>query len=117
RALGASRHRAQIVVIADAGENEILIPSRLGRGRRKLAAMLRNPFLGGSLGAVVDRDVMAALVLQVRRHRVSHHAKTKKCHRCHSLPSCMGMRIAADGLCHAPDSSSCPAVLTFSASG
>ncbi|BCH02217.1 hypothetical protein MesoLj131c_42820 [Mesorhizobium sp. 131-3-5] len=47
--------------------------------------MLADPLLGLGLGAVIDGDVVATLVPEVRGHGVAHNAKTEKCHRCHKL--------------------------------
>jgi hypothetical protein len=82
-AVGTGGDRAQIIVIADAGEDEVLAFGSLGRRQRQLAAMLGHPLLSLCLGAVIDGDVMAALVSEVPGHRIAHDAKTEKCNRCH----------------------------------
>ena len=54
------------------------LPSAASRRRRgERAAMLGDPFLGLGGGAVVDGDVVAALVLQVAGHRIAHDAKPR----------------------------------------
>ena len=67
-------HLAQIVVITDAGHDEVLARSGVLRRRRAFAAMLRDPLLGLGAGAVEHRDIMAALGLQMPCHGVAHHA-------------------------------------------
>ena len=84
-AVRTCRHRTQIVIIADAGKDEILALGRLRRRYSEAAAVLANPLLGFRFGAVVDGDVVAALVPEVPGHWIAHHAKTEKCHRCHKL--------------------------------
>ena len=54
-ALRADRHRAQIVIIADAGKDELRAIRRFGRSRRPFrAGMGGGEFLGFGGGAVVD---------------------------------------------------------------
>ena len=60
----AERDFAQVVVVADAAHDEILALGCFLRRRGGLAAELRGPFLGLGGGAVVDRHVVAALVLR-----------------------------------------------------
>ena len=77
---GAAKHDlAQIVVVADAGKHEILAVGGLLRRRRAFAAVLGDPFFSLGAGAVIDRDVMAALGLEMPRHRVTHDAEPDKC--------------------------------------
>ena len=60
------------------------LPAAASRGVAANAPpMLGDPFLGLGGGAVVDGDVVAALVLEVAGHRIAHHAKTDECDRCH----------------------------------
>src|SRR6185437_346420 len=68
-----------VVVVADAGHDEILAGRRFLRGLGALAAVLRDPLLGLGGGAVVDRDVMPALLLEVTGHRETHPAEPAKC--------------------------------------
>ena len=82
----AQHHLAQIVVIADAGKHEILARCRLFRRRRAVAAVLRHPLVRLGGGAVVDRDIVAALRFEMPRHRVAHHAKSDECDLCHWFP-------------------------------
>ncbi len=83
-AVVAEHDLAQIVVVADAGHDEILALGGLLRRRRGFAAaILRDPFFGLGGGAVVDRDLVAALVLEMPCHRVAHHAEPDKRHLRH----------------------------------
>ena len=79
----AEHDLAEIVVVADAGHDEVLALGRRLRRRRAAAAMLGHPLfrLGG--GAVVDRDLVAAFRLEMPRHRVAHHAEPDKRHLRH----------------------------------
>src|SRR5208282_4202559 len=63
--------------------DEVLARGRFSRRRRAFAAVLRNPFFGLGGGAVVDRDVMSALRLEMSCHRVAHHAEPDKRHLRH----------------------------------
>ena len=58
------------------------------RRRGFLAAVLRDPFVGLGGVAVVNGDLVAALVLEMPGHRIAHHAETEKCHFRHRCPSC-----------------------------
>src|SRR5215213_5389760 len=89
-AIGAERHFAQIVIVANAGHDEILAFGSLLRRWGPLAAVLRDPFLSLGSGAIVDGELMAAFALEMSGHRVAHDAQTKKCHLCHRhlLPRC-----------------------------
>ena len=78
RAVGAERHRAQVVVIADAAHHEILALGGVLWRRGGLAAELVGPLLGLCCGAVVDGHLMAALLDEVSCHRKTHHAETEK---------------------------------------
>ena len=71
-----SRHGAQVVVIADAGEDEIGAVGGFGRRRRRRAADARRPFLGLCGGAVIDRHVVTALALRWPAIGIAHDAKT-----------------------------------------
>ncbi|MPL79213.1 hypothetical protein SDC9_25088 [bioreactor metagenome] len=81
-ALVAETDGAQVVVIADAGHDEI--GARGGRGRRGRGApaMARHPGLGLGRRAVVDRHLMP-LRRQMPRHREPHHPEPQKCHLRH----------------------------------
>src|SRR5262249_61749964 len=57
---------------------------RLGGGR-PAPAVLRHPFLRLRRAAVIHGDVIAALVLEVPRHRVPHDAETEKSHLRHTV--------------------------------
>ena len=76
---------AQVIVVADAGHDEVLAGRGGLRRRRALAAILGDPFVGLGAGAVVDRDVVAALVFQMSGHRVAHHAQADKRHLRHGF--------------------------------
>jgi hypothetical protein len=87
RPVRANRYLAQIVVIADAGKHKVLAPCRFGRRFCKSAAMFLGPFFGLRGCAVVNGDLVPALVLQVCGHGVAHDAETKKCNFCHNVQS------------------------------
>jgi hypothetical protein len=76
-AVRTGRDLAQIVVIADAGEDDLLALCRLGRGLPEPAAILRHPLLRLGGGAVVDRDLVP-LGLEMARHGVAHDAETEE---------------------------------------
>ena len=61
-ALGAERDLAQVVVVADAAEHEVGVLGGVRRRRRGLAAVLLDPGLGLGGVAVVDGEVVAALL-------------------------------------------------------
>ena len=82
-AVGAGGDLAQVVVVADAGEDEIGVARRLRRRRRRCAAIDLGPAFRFGGGAVIDRHGMAALVPQVSRHRKTHHAEADERHICH----------------------------------
>ena len=82
-AVRPERDLAQVVVVADAGHDEILTRGGGLRGRRGFAAELRDPFLGLGGGAVIDRDLVPAFVLQMSGHGVAHHAQAQKRHLRH----------------------------------
>src|ERR1051326_933746 len=77
-AVGAEHHLAQVVVVADAGHDEVLARCGFLRRPGAPAAMLRDPFLGLGGGTVVDGDIVAALGLEMAGHRITHHAETEK---------------------------------------
>jgi hypothetical protein len=81
------RHRAQIVVIADASEHDLLALGGLGRRRSIDAAMLCHPFLRLLRRAIVDRDVMA-LGLEMAGHGIAHHAETEESDFGHEVLRC-----------------------------
>ena len=58
-AIRAKRHLAQIVVIADAGEDDVLPLCGVARRVGETAAMFGDPFFGLGGGAVVDGDLVA----------------------------------------------------------
>src|SRR5215475_2614689 len=49
------------------------------------AAEFLGPLLGLGDGAVVDRDVVSALGLEVAGHRIAHDAQAQKCHLRHPV--------------------------------
>ena len=81
-AVGADRHLAQVVVVADAGEDDLLAFGGLLRRARDRAAVLGRPLfrLGG--GAVVDGDVVA-LALEMAGHRIAHDPEPQERHLRH----------------------------------
>jgi hypothetical protein len=88
----------QVVIVADAGENEVrAVCGFLGRQGAR-AAMLFYPFVGLGSGTVVDDDIMSALALEVSRHRVSHHAEAQPCSLESHVPSLPSVRIFDIGL-------------------
>src|SRR5258708_4064188 len=85
-AICPERDLAQVMVVADAGHDEILTLRRCPWCRRRTPAELRHPLLGLGGGAIVDRDVVAALDLEVTGHRIAHHAEPEKRNLCHEDP-------------------------------
>ncbi len=75
----SKRDGAQIIVIADAGENEVFAFGRLRGCRGHGAAMFDSPFFRLGRSAVVDRHVVTASVLQMRGHGIAHDAEAEKC--------------------------------------
>jgi hypothetical protein len=59
RAVGADGDFAQIVVVADAGEYDVLASSGIARGGSCGAPILAGPFFGLCGGAIVDGDFVA----------------------------------------------------------
>jgi hypothetical protein len=78
---------AQVGIIADAGHDEVLALGGLLGRRGEAAAELRNPFLRLGGGAIVDRDLVTTLGLEMAGHGIAHHAEPEKCHLRHYLPS------------------------------
>ena len=68
----AQHHRAQVVVVADAGEHQFRVPGRLGGAGGTAPAVALDPLPGAARGAVVDGD-LAAAGLQVAGHGKAHH--------------------------------------------
>src|SRR5262249_23278853 len=85
-AVRPQRDLAQVVVVADAGHDEVLALGGGARRRRGTPAALRHPLLGLGGGAIVDRDLVTALDLEVTGHRVAHHAEPEKRNLCHEDP-------------------------------
>ena len=79
---------AHVMVVADAHHDEVLAADGFFRCLGDLAAVFLGPLLGLGGGTVVDRDLVAAFVLQVPGHRVTHHAETQKRHLRHLSPPC-----------------------------
>jgi hypothetical protein len=85
-AVVAQHHRAQMAVVADAAEYDLLARGRFLRRLRRFALVLLGPGLGLGEGPVVDRHIVA-LGGEMSRHRKAHHAQTQKRHLGHrSLP-------------------------------
>src|SRR3954453_1076587 len=82
-AVRPERDLAQVVVVAHAAHDEVLAFGRGLGGRRAAPAELPDPFLGLGRGAVIDGDVVAALVLEMPRHGIAHDAETEKSHLRH----------------------------------
>ena len=53
-----------------------------------------DPLLGLGGGAVVDRDLVAALGLEMPGHRIAHDAETEKRHLRHRIPPVIGFEAA-----------------------
>ena len=85
-AVRPERHLAQVIVVADAAHDEVLAFGRLFRRRRLASPVLAHPFLGLGGGAVIDRDLVPALVLEVPGHGIAHDAEPEECHLCHHFP-------------------------------
>jgi 3-hydroxyisobutyrate dehydrogenase len=77
-AVGPERHFAQVVVVADAAHDEVLAVRGFLRRLGGLAAKLGGPFLGLGGGAVIDRHLVAAFVLEMPGHGVAHDAQAQK---------------------------------------
>src|SRR5262245_23223643 len=73
-------HLTQIIVVSDTGHYKILALGCSFRSRRGLATVLLDPLLGLGRGPVIYGHFMAALVLQMPRHRVAHDTKAQKRH-------------------------------------
>ena len=74
-AIRAEHHLAHVVVVADAGHDEVLAFGGGLRRRRGFAAILRDPFVGLCGGAVDRPYLVAGLGLEVPGHRVAHDAR------------------------------------------
>ena len=94
-AIGAECDRAQIVIIADTGHDEVAATGGGGRGRREDAAIFAGPFFGLCLGAVVDGYLVSALLDEMPGHGVAHDAEPEKRDGSHSILrtvcSCFGV--------------------------
>ena len=78
RPVRPQRDLAKIVIVADAGEDEIrALRSFLRRGR-ELAAELRNPGLRLAKRAVIDGDIVPALGADMPGHGIAHDAQPNK---------------------------------------
>src|SRR3546814_5413776 len=84
-AIVALNHRAQIIVVADAGHDQFGTGGCRLRTRGLPALVLCNPAVGFIRRAVPDRDLMAGLH-QMPGHRVAHDAKPDKCNLRHRFP-------------------------------
>jgi len=77
-ALRAGRDLADVVVIADAGEDDLGAFGGLRRRRARGAAIFLDPGLRLGRRAVVDGDLMARFG-KMPRHRIPHHAQPEEC--------------------------------------
>ena len=75
RAVWPERHRAEIVVIADAGEDEIGAVRGRGRGGRRCSAKLGDPGIGLGARAIEHRHRVAATRLEMTGHGKAHGAE------------------------------------------
>ena len=71
----SARDRAHIVVVADAHHDDVLALDGVLRRLPGAPAEFLGPLFCLRGGAVIDRHLVAALVLQVSGHRVAHHAQ------------------------------------------
>ena len=85
--LAPERDVAHVVVVADAAEHEVLVLGGVRRRRRGLAAVLLGPGLGLGAVAVVDGEIVPALLAEMPRHRVAHHAQADPRHFRHVASS------------------------------
>jgi hypothetical protein len=81
----ASADLGEVVVVADAGHDEVGPRRGLARGRSRAALVFRGPGFGLGGGAVVDRHLMS-LGRQMPGHREAHDSQAKKCHFRHLRP-------------------------------
>ena len=72
----SERDGAEVIIIADAGEDEVGVPGGFGGSGGGAPTMFLRPFLRLGSGAVVDSDVVAALFLEMPGHRETHYAQT-----------------------------------------
>ncbi|SOZ17921.1 hypothetical protein CBM2609_B110224 [Cupriavidus taiwanensis] len=77
-AVAPGQHRAQVVVVADAGADHLRIAHRLRGGGGGLAAEALDPGLRLGRGAVIDRDLVA-FGGEVAGHMKTHHAQSEEC--------------------------------------
>jgi len=71
----ADRHRAQIVVIADAGKDEFGAVRRFGRRRESFGAgELGHEFLRLRHGAIIDAHLVAG-AMEMAGHGIAHDPK------------------------------------------
>src|SRR5262249_40950764 len=85
-AVRAQGHLAQVVVVADAAHHELLALRGFARGRRARPAVFLHPGLRLRGGAVVDRDLVPTLVLEMPGHRITHDPEAEKRDFRHDLP-------------------------------
>ena len=76
---------AQVLVVADAGEDDLRARRRRGRGRRALLAVLLDPGLRAVRRSVVDGHAMA-LGGEMTGHRIAHDPKPDECDLSHGKP-------------------------------
>jgi len=81
-AVMAERHLLQIIVRADAADDDVRTPGCGRRRRRQRAAVPRHPVARLVGGAVVDGDMMLR-GSEVTRHGRAHHAEPDECDPCH----------------------------------
>src|SRR5262249_53139532 len=82
-AILAEGYFAQIIVVTHAAHDKVLaLCGGFGCGRAA-AAKLRNPFLGLGGGAIINRKLIAAFVLEMSCHGITNDAETEKSHLRH----------------------------------
>jgi hypothetical protein len=91
---------AQIVVVADAGEDEVGFARRRGRRVGQAPAEFLRPSFGLAARAVVDGDLVARPD-EVARHREAHDAETDEC-RTHAHARLLPLRRDALGATPSP---------------
>src|SRR5262249_34621570 len=92
------RDLAHVVVVADAHHDEVLPGGGLLRGGGGAPAILLRPLLGLGGGAVVDGELVPALVLEMSGHGIAHDAQAEKRHLRHFVllnTDCRGRNVPA----------------------